>query len=65
MRTRSLVAVALGLLAVPGLGMTATAGASELQFVATPSVALYGEPFAWKVAGLGPGGEVTVRAASL
>ncbi len=47
----------------PALADSAT-GTSELKIVATPSIALYGEPFSWKVSGLRPGERVTVRAAS-
>jgi dienelactone hydrolase len=39
-------------------------GAAELKIVATPSVALYGEPFSWKVTGLRPGERVMVKAGS-
>ena len=47
----------------PALADSAT-GSSELNIVATPSIALYGEPFSWKVSGLRPGEKVTIRAAS-
>lgn len=36
-------------------------GATELKVVATPSTALYGEPFSWKVTGLRPGERVKSR----
>jgi dienelactone hydrolase len=39
-------------------------GATELKIVAAPSVALYGEPFSWKVTGLRPDEKVTVKAVS-
>ena len=39
-------------------------GATELKVVATPSTALYGEPFSWKVTGLRPGERMTIKAAS-
>ena len=39
-------------------------GAKELKVVATPSAALYGEPFSWKVTGFRPGERVRVKAAS-
>jgi dienelactone hydrolase len=41
-----------------------TGGAAELKIVATPSVALYGEPFSLKVMGLRPGEKATVKAVS-
>jgi len=41
-----------------------TAQAKELKVISTPSVALYGEPFSWKVTGLQPGERVTLKAAS-
>ncbi|OGD27494.1 MAG: hypothetical protein A2028_01380 [Candidatus Aminicenantes bacterium RBG_19FT_COMBO_59_29] len=41
-----------------------SAGATELKIVAAPSVALYGEPFSWKVTGLRAGERVTVKAVS-
>jgi dienelactone hydrolase len=47
----------------PALAASAT-GATELKIVAAPSVALYGEPFSWKVTGLRPGEKVTVKAVS-
>jgi len=40
------------------------AGEAELEIVATPSVALYGEPFSLKVSGLRPGQKTTVKAVS-
>jgi dienelactone hydrolase len=46
------------------IGADSATGAAELKIVATPSVALYGEPFSWKVTGLQPGGKVTVKAIS-
>ena len=48
-----------------GIGEAASAaGPTELKIIATPSVALYGEPFSWKVTGLRPGERVTVKAVS-
>jgi dienelactone hydrolase len=48
-----------------GLAWAASeAGAAELKIVATPSVALYGEPFSLKVTGLRPGERATVKAVS-
>jgi pimeloyl-ACP methyl ester carboxylesterase len=48
-----------------GIGWIAWAAtAKELKVIATPSVALYGEPFSWKVTGLQPGERVTLKAAS-
>jgi dienelactone hydrolase len=56
-------ALILGL--APGISGTASsAGTKELKIVATPSVALYGEPFSWKLMGLRPGEKVKVKAAS-
>lgn len=39
-------------------------GPAGLKIVAAPPVALYGEPFSWKVTGLRPGERVTVKAVS-
>ena len=39
-------------------------GETTLRVHATPSVALYGEPFSWQVTGLRPGEQVTVTAVS-
>ena len=48
-----------------GIGWIAWAAtAKELKVIATPSVALYGEPFSWKVTGLQPRERVTLKAAS-
>ncbi len=55
--------IVTGLILGMALGI-GEAAAGKLRMVATPSVALYGEPFSWKVAGLGPGERVTVKAAS-
>jgi len=56
-------ALLLGL--APGIsGAGSAARATELRIVATPSVALYGESFSWKVTGLRPGERVTVKASS-
>jgi dienelactone hydrolase len=50
---------------VCGLAWAASeAGAADLKIVATPSVALYGEPFSLKVTGLRPGERATVKAVS-
>lgn len=38
--------------------------AAELKVVASPAVALFGEPFSWKVTGLKPGESVTLKAVS-
>ncbi|HUU06373.1 MAG TPA: acyl-CoA thioester hydrolase/BAAT C-terminal domain-containing protein [Patescibacteria group bacterium] len=49
------------------LGTGAAASAAEptkFEIIATPAVALYGEPFSWKVTGLRPGERVTVKAYS-
>jgi len=49
------------------LGTGAAASAAEptkFEIIAIPSVALYGEPFSWKVTGLRPGERVTVKAFS-
>jgi len=59
MNKRSVFAAALMLGMALGIG-----GATELKMVATPSIALYGEPFSWKITGLRPGERVTVKAAS-
>ena len=53
-----------GLLLAMTLGMAWPAGAAGLKIVSTPSTALYGEPFNWKVTGLKPGERVTVKASS-
>jgi dienelactone hydrolase len=39
-------------------------GSEKMEIVSTPSIALYGEPFSWKVTGLQPGERVTVKAVS-
>jgi len=57
----------LALGAVLGCAMTCAApaaSAEELKIIATPQVALYGEPFSWKVTGLEPGARVTLKAVS-
>jgi len=41
------------------------AEAAALKIVATPAVALYGDPFSLKVTGLQPGEKATIKAASL
>ena len=45
-------------------GAASAARTTELKMVSAPSVALYGEPFSWKVTGLRPGERVTVKASS-
>ena len=40
------------------------AAPKELKVIATPAVALYGEPFSWKITGLKPGKRVTLKATS-
>ena len=52
--------IALG---ISGIGLAKEA--TELKIITAPSVALYGEPFSWKVTGLRPGERVTVKAVSL
>ena len=48
-----------------GNGMVSTtAESSGLQIIAHPSVALYGEPFSWKIVGLRPGERVALKAVS-
>lgn len=65
MNKRSVVTAVLMLGTVLGIGLAAsTTGAAELKMIAIPSIALYGEPFSWKVTGLRPGERVTVKAAS-
>jgi dienelactone hydrolase len=61
MNKRSIVTMGILLLA---LGMGAAAKAPELKVVATPSMALFGEPFSWKVIGLQPGERMTLKAVS-
>ncbi len=65
MKLRSICAAVLmlGLALGVGGGISA-AGTTGLKIVATPSVALYGEPFSWKVTGLKPGEKTTVKAVS-
>lgn len=41
------------------------APAKELKVITTPSIALYGEAFSWKVTGLQPGEMVTLKATSM
>ncbi len=45
-------------------GSASAARATELKMVSAPSLALYGEPFSWKVTGLRPDERVTVKASS-
>ena len=45
-------------------GVTPASYTTEHKIVVTPAVALYGEPFSWKVTGLGRGERVTVKAVS-
>jgi dienelactone hydrolase len=48
-----------------GTRAASTTKATELKIVAAPSVALYGEPFSWKVTGLRPGERLKVKAVSM
>jgi dienelactone hydrolase len=65
MNKRLVLFAALVLCLVTGIGRAASAAAAEkLKIAAFPSVALYGEPFSWKVTGLRPGEKVTVKAVS-
>ncbi len=62
-KTLCLVGLLLGLafgMAWPGDAVETTG----LRIISTPSTALYGEPFHWKVTGLKPGERVTVKASS-
>jgi dienelactone hydrolase len=63
MNKRSVFFVALMLGTTLGIN-AAAAAATELKIIATPSIALYGEPFSWQVTGLRPGEKVTVKAVS-
>jgi dienelactone hydrolase len=45
-------------------GINGTAYAAEFKIIASPAVALYGEPFSWKVTGLQPGERVALKAVS-
>jgi dienelactone hydrolase len=48
-----------------GTGVAASAALpTKFEIVASPSIALYGEPFSWKVTGLQPGERVTLKAVS-
>ncbi len=65
MRRKSVFAIALMLGTALGIiDAASAAGATELKIIATPSIALFGEPFSWKVTGLRPGEKVKVQAAS-
>jgi len=65
MKKRLLFAAVFVLSLTLGIGWIAWAAtAKELKVIATPSVALYGEPFSWKITGLQPGESVTLKAAS-
>ena len=59
MNKESVIAAALMLGLASGIG-----GATELKGIVTPSTALYGEPFSWKVTGLRPGERVRIKTAS-
>jgi hypothetical protein len=58
------LAIAAAFMLCLALGTSGTAWATELKIVATPSVALYGEPFSWMVTGLRLGERVTLKAVS-
>jgi len=58
------LAVAVVLLLGLALGIAGAAESTELKIIIRPSVALYGEPFSWKVAGLQPSSKVTIKASS-
>ncbi len=62
MNRTSLSTAGLALLAV--LGIRGAVSAAEMKVVAVPSVALFGEPFSWKIVGLRPGETVTLKASS-
>ena len=48
-----------------GIGSVSPAAAAKgLKVISTPSVALYGEPFSWKITGLKAGERVTLQASS-
>ena len=65
MNKRLVLTAALELGLALGIGGLASAeAATELKIIAAPSVALYGEPFSWKVTGLQPGERVTLKADS-
>ena len=65
MKNRLVLAVALSFAVILGTGgASGPAAATGLKIVAAPSVALFGEPFAWRVTGLRPGERVTVKAVS-
>lgn len=63
MRSFFTMMTALAVALASGLPVWA-AGAAQLRVVVAPAVALYGEPFAWQVAGLRPGERVTLTARS-
>ena len=46
------------------IGINWAAYGAEFEVIASPAVALYGEPFSWKVTGLRPDEMVTVKAVS-
>jgi dienelactone hydrolase len=46
------------------MGIRATASAAEFRIIVSPAVALYGEPFSWKITGLQPEERVTLKAVS-
>jgi len=65
MNKRSVIVAALMLgLALECGGAALAAETTEMKIITAPSVALYGEPFSWKVTGLKPGERVTVQASS-
>lgn len=64
MTSRSMCTAVLVLCVAPGFSRAAAAAGTGPKMIATPATALYGEPFSWKVTGLGPGEKVTIRAVS-
>jgi dienelactone hydrolase len=46
------------------IGINGPVFAAEFKIISSPAVALYGEPFSWKVTGLQPGERVTLKAVS-
>jgi len=61
MNSRLLFAVTMVSSVVLGI---AGLGSAEPRIVTVPAVALYGQPFSWRVTGLRPGERVTLRAVS-
>lgn len=54
----------VGILLGMAFAIKGTAYAAEFRIIASPAVALYGEPFSWKITGLQPGERVTLKAVS-